>query len=115
MEYLLIGVIGFVVGWWVREQLIILNIIRNADFIMEALAKVKKLQEEAEHLEQTETADGVEVEVEIQSGQVYAWLKSNHQFLAQGATVEEAFKRAQERFPNLKFWYKKPEQNNQSA
>lgn len=115
MEYLIISAIAFGVGWWVREQTMILNLLKNPDMIIKMMEEIKRLRAEAQDITDGKALPGLELEVEESSGQVYAWVKSTNQFIGQGSNIEEVIKMAKQKFPDCNFWYKKQEENNQSA
>jgi len=116
-SYLIVGLIGFIIGWWLKEQVMIYNMLKNSDKVIASLEHIRKLQ--AEYLEEevpaTSTLSGTEVSLEVTEGQVYAWVKDTNQFISQGATIEEAIKNANARYPGKKFRYNKVEQSNQTA
>lgn len=114
IEYIIVGACAFGVGWWVREHTLVMNLLRNPEAVIRMMQDITKLRSEYEEAK-TNATSGIELEVEHSQGQVYAWVKTTHQFIGQGSTVEEIIIKAKEKFPHCKFWYKNPEENSQSA
>lgn len=101
LSYVLVAVVFYFIGRWVGRTATILkmsaSILENRDDIRRALDRFDQTIKE----EQTEGAETVRIEVD--QGMVYVYTEATNEFIAQGASVEEALNRAGERFPNRTF------------
>ena len=78
------------------------------------LEKIKKINEE-EQQESRGLIKGIEIKPEQVGNMWYAYSADDSQYLGQGPTLDEALKMVADRFPNKKFWCKKPNESNQSS
>jgi hypothetical protein len=114
-ELLIAAAVGFIIGSWLKEKMMLIRIVRNADDIIKSLQQVQKIMASHQDIENSITDEGVELEVEFEKGQVYAWLKATRQFIGQASTIEELYKIAESKYPGAKFWYNKATKESQSA
>ena len=63
---------------------------------------------------QTITAQGVELDIEMVKGVLYAYIKGNGQFVAQASTLEDLMAAAHKRFPGKTFVGTLPEEYQNS-
>jgi hypothetical protein len=109
-----IAVIAMWVGWHLRGIVILANLAEDPDRVISMLEKIKKINEEEQN-EQVGKLTGVEIKPELVGNVWYAYAADNDQFLGQGPTLEAALKMVADRFPNKKFWCKKPDGSNQTT
>ena len=112
-ELLIAAAVGYYIGSWVKEQLMLIRMIRNARETIKYLEHAQRVMEEVE----TDGApeDAIEVEVEQVNGSVYAYNKSSGEFLAQAQNLHQAMTLAAKRYPGKKFWHPELTQDSQTA
>ena len=109
-----IAVIAMWIGWHLRGIVILANLAENPDRVIGMLEKIKKINEE-EQQESNGKLTGIEIKPEQVGNMWYAYAADDNQFLGQGSTLEDALKMVSDRFPNTKFWCKKPNESNQTS
>lgn len=114
LTIIVVAVIAMWIGWHLRGIVILANLSENPDRVIGMLEKIKKINEE-EQQEFTENITGIEIKPERVGNEWFAYTATDNQFLGQGPTLEDALKMVADRFPNKKFWCKKPNESNQTA
>jgi hypothetical protein len=102
MIELLIFVIAFAIGWWMRTATMLNKILRDPDNMIDLLTKFKKLKDEEESESDPITGDQTLLNIERVSGVYYAY-GTNGEFLAQGPDFRTMFQTIKDRFPNRDF------------
>jgi len=111
---IVVAVIAMWIGWHVRGIVILANLADDPDRIIGMLKKIKEINEE-EAKEAKGVLPGVEIKPEQVGNTWYAYAADSNQFLGQGSTLDEALKMVADRFPDKKFWCKKPNESSQST
>jgi hypothetical protein len=111
---IVVAVIAMWIGWHLRGIVILANLAEDPDRVIGMLKKIKEINEE-EAKEAKSKQSGVEIKPEQVGNMWYAYAADNDQFLGQGPTLEDALKMVADRFPDKKFWCKKPNEFNQST
>ncbi len=119
LSYLAVGAVCFWLGWRMRGAIFLYNLSENPDKVIETLKQIQKINEAEdagfEPEDAVKIAKGVKVRAEIVNDTFYLYGLEDNQFIAQGPTVEDAFKIAQKRFPGKSFWLEKNDISNQTA
>jgi hypothetical protein len=102
MIELLIFIIAFAIGWWMRTATMLNKILRDPDNMIDLLTKFKKLKDEEESELDPITGDQILLNIERVSGVYYAY-GTNGEFLAQGPDFRTMFQTIKDRFPNKDF------------
>ena len=112
-ELLIAGAVGYFIGSWVKEQIMLVRMVRNAKDIIKYLEHAQKVMAEVEADGIPE--DAIEVEIEQVNGFVYAYNKMTGEFLAQAQSLHQVMMEAARRFPGKKFWHPELTQDSQTA
>lgn len=112
-ELLIAGAVGYFIGSWVKEQIMLVRMVRNAKDIIKYLEHAQKVMEEVEADGIPE--DAIEVEIERVNGFVYAYNKMTGEFLAQAQSLHQAMTLAAKRYPGKKFWHPELTEDSQTA
>jgi len=112
-ELLIAGAVGYFIGSWVKEQIMLVRMVRNAKDIIKYLEHAQKVMEEVEAAGVPE--DAIEVEVERVNGFVYAYNKMTGEFLAQAQSLHQAMTIAAKRYPGKKFWHPELTEDSRTA
>jgi hypothetical protein len=112
-ELLIAGAVGYFIGSWVKEQIMLVRMVRNAKDIIKYLEHAQKVMEEVEVDGVPE--DAIEVEIERVNGFVYAYNKMTGEFLAQAQSLHQVMTIAAKRYPGKKFWHPELTQDSQTA
>jgi len=112
-ELLIAGAVGYFIGSWVKEQIMLVRMVRNAKDIIKYLEHAQKVLEEVEVEGLPE--DAIEVEVERVNGFVYAYNKMTGEFLAQAQSLHQVMTLAAKRYPGKKFWHPELTEDSQTA
>ena len=112
-ELLIAGAVGYYIGSWVKEQIMLVRMVRNAKEIIKYLEHAQKVMEEVEADGIPE--DAIEVEIEQVNGFVYAYNKMTGEFLAQAQSLHQVMMEAAKRFPGKKFWHPELTEDSQTA
>ena len=112
-ELLIAGAVGYYIGSWVKEQIMLVRMVRNAKDIIKYLEHAQKVMEEVEADGVPE--DAIEVEVERVNGFVYAYNKMTGEFLAQAQSLHQAMTIAAKRYPGKKFWHPELTEDSRTA
>ena len=107
---------GFIVAFWLGKhyaQIKFLHkISEDPDSMIKLLQQVKQINEE----DSVPTIAGaIEVETVKQGSMIYAYNKSNGEFLAQASDLHQVMTEAAKRFPGKKFWHPELTQDAQST
>jgi hypothetical protein len=115
--YASVAVIAGWIGWHLRGVALLIKLSRDPRATIELLEQLKEIndEEEATGPIKGKNANWIEVKAEQVGQMVYAYAKDTNQFLGQGASIEEAVKSAQARYPAKVFWWDEPKQNSQTA
>lgn len=111
---IVVAVIAMWVGWHLRGIVILANLSEDPDRVIKMLEKIKEINQE-EHQELKGKLVGIEIKPEQVGNMWYAYAADDNQFLGQGPTLDDALKMVSDRFPNKKFWCKKPNESNQTT
>jgi hypothetical protein len=112
-ELLIAGAVGYFIGSWVKEQIMLVRMVRNAKDIIKYLEHAQKVMEEVEADGVPE--DAIEVEIERVNGFVYAYNKMTGEFLAQAQSLHQVMTLAAKRYPGKKFWHPELTEDRQTA
>jgi hypothetical protein len=112
-ELLIAGAVGYFIGSWVKEQIMLVRMVRNAKDIIKYLEHAQKVMAEVEADGIPE--DAIEVEIERVNGFVYAYNKMTGEFLAQAQSLHQVMMEAAKRFPGKKFWHPELTEDSQTA
>jgi rhamnogalacturonyl hydrolase YesR len=112
-ELLIAGAVGYFIGSWVKEQFMLLSMVRNAKETIKYLEHAQKVMEEVEADGIPE--DAIEVKIERVNDLVYAYNKVTGEFLAQAQSLHQAMLLAAKRYPGKKFWHPELVKDNQTA
>jgi hypothetical protein len=112
-ELLIAGAVGYYIGSWVKEQIMLVRMVRNAKDIIKYLEHAQKVMAEVEA--DCVPEDAIEVEIEQVNGFVYAYNKMTGEFLAQAQSLHQVMMEAARRFPGKKFWHPELTQDNQTT
>ena len=112
-ELLIAGAVGYFIGSWVKEQIMLVRMVRNAKEIIKYLEHAQKVMEEVEADGIPE--DAIEVEIERVNGFVYAYNKMTGEFLAQAQSLHQVMTLAARRYPGKKFWHPELTEDSQTA
>lgn len=109
LDFILIGsIIAFIagwIGWHARGIMVIFNISRNPDYMIEVLKEIKRINAEEGEAKAEQAGTVTELDLHKQGDVVYAFDAKTGQFLAQGQSLAEAITDATRRFPGKKFWH----------
>jgi hypothetical protein len=89
---------GFVAGWFRATNSLIEKLVTDPQGMIAILKTFQQSLDTA-----TEETSLREVKIETVNNYFYIYDKESNDFLAQGATVEEAMLQIEQRFPNKKF------------
>ena len=112
-ELLIAGAVGYFIGSWVKEQIMLVRMVRNAKDIIKYLEHAQKVMAEVEADGIPE--DAIEVKIEQENGFVYAYNKMTGEFLAQAQSLHQVMMEAARRFPGKKFWHPELTQDSQTT
>ena len=112
-ELLIAGAVGYFIGSWVKEQIMLVRMVRNAKDIIKYLEHAQKVMAEVEADGIPE--DAIEVEIEQVNGFVYAYNKMTGEFLAQAQNLHQVMVEAAKRYPGKKFWHPELTEDSQTA
>jgi rhamnogalacturonyl hydrolase YesR len=112
-ELLIAGAVGYYIGSWVKEQVMLIRMVRNAKETIKYLEHAQKVMEEVEADGIPE--DAIEVKIERVNDLVYAYNKVTGEFLAQAQSLHQAMLLAAKRYPGKKFWHPELTQDSQTA
>jgi hypothetical protein len=112
-ELLIAGAVGYFIGSWVKEQIMLVRMVRNAKDIIKYLEHAQRVMEEVEADGIPE--DAIEVEIERVNGFVYAYNKMTGEFLAQAQNLHQAMTLAAKRYPGKKFWHPELTEDSRTA
>ena len=87
----------------------------DMDELMAAQDEEDFIDEEEEEFESKGKLTGIEIKPEQVGNTWYAYAADDSQYLGQGPTLEDALKMVADRFPNKKFWCKKPNESSQTT
>ena len=110
-ELLIAGAVGYFIGSWVKEQIMLVRMVRNAKDIIKYLEHAQKVMEEVDGIPE----DAIEVEIERVNGFVYAYNKMTGEFLAQAQSLHQAMTIAAKRYPGKKFWHPELTEDSRTA
>jgi uncharacterized membrane protein YkoI len=112
-ELLIAGAVGYYIGSWVKEQLMLLNMVRNARETIKYLEHAERVMAEVEANGVPE--DAIEVKIEQVNDLVYAYNKLTGEFLAQAQSLHQVMSEAAKRYPGKKFWHPELTQDSLST
>lgn len=93
-------VVGFYVGWIARGVVIMSNLADNPERMIDLLTKIKEINEQEAITGQAGTEA---IKVERQGTMIYLYTEAKDEFIAQGASLQEALAQAARRFPDRTF------------
>ena len=112
-ELLIAGAVGYFIGSWVKEQIMLVRMVRNAKDIIEYLKHAQQVMEEVEADGVPE--DAIEVKIEQVNDLVYAYNKITGEFLAQAHSLHQVMTLAAKRYPGKKFWHPELTEDSRTA
>jgi hypothetical protein len=112
-ELLVAVAVGYYIGSWVKEQIMLVRMVRNAEEIIKHLQHAQQVLAEVEEVNMPE--DAIEVATEQVNNLVYAYNKTTGEFLAQAQNLHQAMTLAAKRYPGKKFWHPELVKDNQTA
>ena len=112
-ELLVAGAVGYFIGSWVKEQIMLVRMVRNAKDIIEYLEHAQRVMEEVEADGVPE--DAIEVKIEQVNDLVYAYNKITGEFLAQAQSLHQVMTLAAKRYPGKKFWHPELTEDSRTA
>jgi hypothetical protein len=121
MDFGILIVVGlaFYLGWFLRGVIVLSNLSEDPDKVIKILEKIKKINEAEEagfdSKDAASLAKGIKVRAEVIGDIFYLYTLEDDQFVAQGKSMEDAFKTAQKRFPGKSIWLEKKDISNQTA
>jgi len=112
-ELLVAGAVGYFIGSWVKEQIMLVRMIRNAKETIKYLEHAQRVMAEVEADGVPE--DAIEVKIEQADNMIYAYEKISGEFLAQAQSLHLVMLAAAKRFPGKKFWHPELTQDSQTT
>jgi hypothetical protein len=112
-ELLIAGAVGYYIGSWVKEQIMLVRMIHNAKETIKYLEHAQRVMAEVEADGVPE--DAIEVKTELVNNSVYAYDKITGEFLAQAHSLHQVMTEAAKRYPGKKFWHPELTQDSQTA
>ncbi len=112
-ELLIAGAVGYYIGSWVKEQIMLVRMVRNAKDIIKYLEHAQRVMEEVEADGVPE--DAIEVKIEQVNDLVYAYNKITGEFLAQAQSLHQVMTLAARRYPGKKFWHPELTEDSRTA
>ena len=112
-ELLIAGAVGYYIGSWVKEQIMLVRMVRNAKDIIKYLEHAHRVMEEVEADGVPE--DAIEVKIEQVNDLVYAYNKITGEFLAQAQSLHQVMTLAAKRYPGKKFWHPELTEDSRTA
>jgi hypothetical protein len=112
-ELLIAGAVGYYIGSWVKEQIMLVRMVRNAKDIIKYLEHAQRVMEEVEADGVPE--DAIEVKIEQADNMIYAYEKISGEFLAQAQSLHQAMTLAAKRYPGKKFWHPELTEDSRTA
>ncbi len=112
-ELLIAGAVGYYIGSWVKEQIMLVRMVRNAKDIIKYLEHAQKVMAEVEADGVPE--DAIEVKIEQVNDLVYAYNKMTGEFLAQAQSLHQVMTLAAKRYPGKKFWHPELTEDSRTA
>ena len=111
MEYLIAGLVGYIVGYWFRGIMVLYRLSREPETMIKLLEQVRDInQAEAEGKSvDVVKVTGVELAIERVNDRLYAYSKDTNQFIAQGTDLKDLLAEAHKRFPGKTFFGDLPE------
>jgi len=91
------------VGWHLRGITILSRFGNDPDHFIKLLQKIKEINAEEMKDDDAKTS-GTELKIERHGDVLYAFIKENNQFVAQGPDLASVIDQAQKRFPGKKFF-----------
>jgi len=100
IELIIVGILGIIVGWSASKQ-VHLNGFRQLlralkiteDDLLRAMIKIQSAEWQLEEAEGTKDPTVVDVKLEKVGTAIFAYRKSDHQFLAQGSDADSLIER----------------------
>lgn len=102
ISILIVFVSAFVMGWLAHARSMLNRITEDPDKMIDLLQKLKKAKEELEE-DVSSKLKVFEVRVEKIGDMFYLYTTKDNEFLAQGATLEDALEAVKKRYPNRNF------------
>lgn len=109
MEYFIIAIIAFIVGWKISEIIHVIsfkNILEDLKVNKDDLVKLQQRMIREHGLDPDKHAaavsDGktvIDIKVEEHQGQLFAYTVNQNQFIAQGQTSDELLERILDKYP----------------
>ena len=112
-ELLIAGAVGYFIGSWVKEQIMLVRMVRNAKDIIKYLEHAQRVMAEVEADGVPE--DAIEVKIEQADNMIYAYEKISGEFLAQAQSLHQAMTLAAKRYPGKKFWHPELTEDSRTA
>lgn len=105
MEYLIVAVVGYMVGYWVRGIVVLFNLSRDPAKIFKMLEEIKDINEAGQSNSLSiSKKDSTELFIERVGNNLYAYNKETNQFVAQASDLKTLLDTAHKRFPTEQFF-----------
>ena len=101
VDIIFLGVVfwaGYLWGKHMAVMRMLTNIIENPEHLGRALDQIRQQKRQS-----PEEQESDQLIVERVDDQIYLYTREDHQFLAQGATLEEALDRVAQRYPDRRY------------
>ena len=119
LGYFAVGIVCLWLGWRIRGAIMLYNLSENPEKVIETLKQIQKINEAEEAgfdaKDAVKIAKGIKVRAEVVHDTYYLYGLEDNRFISQGATIEDAFLVAKNRFPGKSFWLEKQDISNQTA
>ena len=116
---LVVGSIGFLLGWHAHTAIMIQRLSDNPDPMIEILKKIKESNDKDEGLTEQQIRNKEKGWTEIHTEQInsvwYVYEKETNKFLGQGSDLEKTLVEIGSRNPDKTFWYNEPKADSRSA
>ena len=100
IELIIVGILGIFIGWRASRQVhldgfrqLLKALKITEDDLLRAMIKIQSSEWQQDALEGTKDETVVDVKLEQQGTEIYAYRKSDHQFLAQGSNADTLIER----------------------
>ena len=103
LSTLVIVAISMWAGWHLRGITLIARFGNDPDHFIKLLEQIKDINQK-DKLETDQKANGTELKIERQGNTLFAYIKDDNQFVAQGPDLSSLLEQAQKRFPGRKFF-----------
>ncbi len=103
LSTMVIVAISMWVGWHLRGITLLARFGNDPDHFIKLLEQIRDINQK-EKSESEQQTSGTELKIERQGNMLFAYMKENNQFVAQGPDLSAVLEQAQKRFPGRKFF-----------